>query len=105
VDVLKAIVDLINTSPDHRAWLDPYDNPVGFDMGVQIHIYGPVVEGLYPDAIVINETILKIGPHTFDLNDPKSIDRIEELFGCDENEEPQFDPIDTIARMMPGRLD
>lgn len=104
-EIIKAFVDLINTSPDHKAWYDPHALEFYGDGGGRIHIVGPLVSsGVFSiregEGIVLEGSTIKIGPHHFDLNDPESIDRIEHLFGCNMEKRPEFDPIDLIKSMM-----
>lgn len=109
-DILKSIIELINSSPGHRAWLEHHDTERGgTSTGEEIHIIGPLVshdKGFYPipggnakDNITLTETTLNIGGYKFDLNDPKSIDEIEELFGCNGNTK-KLDPISIITKLM-----
>jgi len=109
-EILKAIVDLINTSPNHNAWLDNHPSSwlneegeviAGFGTGMPcIHITGPVVDHWLPEEIKIEGVVLHIGPHKFDLQDPQSTQQIERMFGCDMEAKPQFDPIDAISNMI-----
>lgn len=110
-DILGSIIDLINTSPNHQAWLDEHPSEITNADGDNvwlptpggkptIHITGPIVDDWRPDEINIDKSGLHIGPHKFDLNDPKSIEQIETMFGCDTNKKPTFNPIDAIGNMI-----
>jgi hypothetical protein len=108
-DILKAIIELINSSPGHKAWLEHHDTERG-GLGTkeEIHIIGPLVshdKGFYPMpgdsycSVTLTETTLDIGGYKFDLNDPESITKIEELFGCNGNTK-KLDPISIITQLM-----
>lgn len=110
VTILRSIVDLINTSQCHSAWLDPHPLESGWlapgssiaeDRG-RLHVRGPKIGNWDPenDQIALEGATLKIGTHRFDLNDPKSLDQIEELFGCDTERKPEFNPMEVISELM-----
>ena len=109
--VISAIIDLINTSPDYCAWVEA---PLGYyidengrkhipsitkfpNSEITVYIVGP---DNITEQIVIKETTLKIGQHEFDLNDTESINKIEQLLGCNQKANPTFDPINAISKMV-----
>lgn len=113
-EILACIINLINTSPDHKAWFDqawfdPYSFTAPYSKDAAVFVIGPLVRNdnhhgwVNPAKITLDDNILHIGKHSFDLNDPASLDKVTTMFGCDEQQASkwgEYTPASIIASLV-----
>jgi hypothetical protein len=106
-EILGAIAEFLNTGPHEAFFSEPLKRWVikgplinSYDFRLPSATTTGMPRHTPNAAIILDGANLRIQNFVFDLNDPKSMDKLGELFHCEGS--PKLTGINLICRLMDG---